>query len=347
MIIWASLIGFILFLRLMINLKTRKSQLTFLILSGIAIVLIMGLRFPKYNIEYDVEIYYNYYKTLINTPLSQIFQVDRFEWGYVILNKILAVLIPFPQFVLFFEAAFCTFFVFRFIYLYSDDIFMSVLFYITLGTMTFFLTAFRQAFAIGLCLWSIDYLKNRKPFKFFLVVLTACFFHKTAVVFFPMYYIFDRRPTRFNNIVSVVAILCATFFAAPLTKWGTSLLNMKYDIGYIGNSWGGTVPIIIYSITIVFLWLNKYNRDNYKIELNMTEVGLGIYAMRYVTISLERVSFFFTTGVVVSLPRAINCFKDDSTRRLIKLCAIILAIILFFYRAGYSSWGNYKFFWQQ
>lgn len=346
MIVWIFLIIYLLLLRLLMgSLNTKYKQKLYLILSGIVIVLIMGFRYPKYNIVYDLEIYYNYYKNLSYLSWKEIFDYSRFEYGYAILNKLLVSIVPWPQFIIIFEAFICVYSMFRFIYKYSNNAFWGVLFYVTLGTMSFQLTAFRQAFAISICLYSIDYIKQHKILKFLVLVLIAATFHKTAIVFLPLYFIGQRKLNLKNNLISIICIVILISSANWITNFGNEILGMNYKSIYIGNEFGGIVPILIYIITIVLSWINLKNESDV-ISLNMTEMGLGIYAMRYSSIALERISFYYTPSIVISLPNVLNSFNDRKIQFIIKLCALILAILLFYHRLTYSEWADYKFFWQ-
>jgi hypothetical protein len=78
----------------------------------------------------------------------------------------------------------------------------------------------------------------------------------------------------------------------------------------------------------------------------MTMIGLAIYVMRYATLVLERISFYFTQGVIVALPEAINSETDARLRTVLQIAAVSLAVALFAYRITTSEWGVYRFFWQ-
>ena len=341
MIVWLLLVFYLILLKLLMgNLTDKERQKQYLIFTGIAIVLVMGLRYPRYEMVYDLEGYYNYYRNIDSIPWDDIFDYSRFEPGYALLNKILVTIVPWNQFIIIFEAAFCVYSVFRFIYKNSEYPFYAAMFYVTLGTMSFQLTAFRQSFAIGICLMSVEYVKNRKPFKFMLSVLIAMSFHKTALVFAPFYFLGNKK----LRIMSLVLMLSGVYFADVVTEFGNELLDMNYS-GYVGNKYGGLVPILMYSITIAISLL-YYKKLKKQAPLNMLIIGLGIYLMRYTTLALERISFFYTSGVIIALPDAIYSEPDARLRACFKLLSVILAIVLFIYRLQTSEWADYRFFWQ-
>ncbi len=195
--------------------------------------------------------------------------------------------------------------------------------------MTFQLTAFRQAIAITICLLSFELIKKKAVTKFVLTVLLACTFHKTAIAFLPFYFLANRQKTAINNLLSVLGLVVALMFAEYITKYGNELFNMNYG-GYIGNQFGGLVPIAIYFLALFIAWFTT-NKDDDKLAFNMTFIGMIIYSMRYATLALERVSFFYTPGVITLLPNAITTFKYSKFRKILYVSAIILSITLFLF----------------
>lgn len=82
-------------------------------------------------------------------------------------SKALYYLVPFPVFALFINSCY-----------YSADLFSN-----------------RQAIAIAITMYSLIYITNRENKKFFLCLISACFFHITAFLFVFSYYIFNKSIT--------------------------------------------------------------------------------------------------------------------------------------------------------
>lgn len=345
MYIWLTLVLFLLGLRAVLGkLRTKRDQGRYLLISGIAVALIMGLRYPAYAVVYDLGSYVRFYEVIGRTPWSEIFALSRFEYGYVVLNKLLATVVPWPQFIVIAVAAICVFCVARFIYVHSERAFSAMLYYVTLGSMTFALTAFRQAIAIGICLLSIELLRERKTLGFVLSVLFAATFHKTAIVFLLAYFLIGRKVTFTNGVLSVGLTIAAVFGAGAVTVFGNRLFEMEYG-SYVGNPLGGAIPIAIYMlIVLISVWQRRRLRS--LSGLNLTIAGLAIYVMRYATLALERISFFFTVGAVIALPEATNAEEDPRLRAVLEILSASAAIALFAYRLTTSEWGAYRFFWQ-
>ena len=79
------------------------------------------------------------------------------------------------------------------IYKHSKNIALSFLCFIAFGILSFDFTILRQALAVSITAWSFDFLINRKPVKFFLIVLLAACFHKTALIMLFIYPLLDKK----------------------------------------------------------------------------------------------------------------------------------------------------------
>ena len=342
---WLALVAFLFLVRLVLGRQdSKEKQKRYLVISGVAITAVMGFRYPSYALVTDLETYVRFYERMVHTPWVAIFTVSDFEWGYVVANKLLASVVPWSQFIVIAEAAVCVFCVARFIYKNSDYAFEGMLFYVTIGTMSFHLTGFRQAIAMSICLLGLELVKMRRPVWFAVVVLVAALFHQTAIVFLPAYWLMRRDPNFTRSLAWMALMIAGVLGATAITSLGNMLFEREYG-GYVGSVYGGLVPILIYSI-VILISLMRRERLRGWIGLNMTMIGLAVYMMRYATLALERISFFFTQGVVVALPEAINSEEDAWLRTVVQISAFSLAVALFVYRVTTSEWGAYRFFWQ-
>lgn len=345
MSVWLGLVAFLFLLRLILGRQdTKKKQRKYLIVSGLAVATVMGLRYPAYAVVYDLRSYADFYAAIGRVSWDSIFTVSGFEYGYVLLNKLLVSVVPWPQTILIVEALVCVFSIGWFIYKNSNYPFQAMLFYVTFGTMAFQLTAFRQSFAMSICLLSVEMIKRRRLVLFMLMVLLASTFHVSAIAFLVAYPLANRRPTFTGSLTYLALVVLGVLGAGLATLLGNSLFGMRYG-GYVGSTYGGLVPIAIFGLTIgITIWRRR--RLSNWVGLNMTVLGLAVYVMRYSTLVLERVSFYFTSGVTVALPDAISSVEDSSLRTALRLAVVSLAVAYFAYRLLTSEWGIYRFFWQ-
>lgn len=70
----------------------------------------------------------------------------------------------------------------------------------------------RQATAVALCYFALQYIPSRKLWKYLLLILLACLFHRVAALMLPLYFALDRKlPTwLYLTVVGLGALLMLT-----------------------------------------------------------------------------------------------------------------------------------------
>ncbi len=115
--------------------------------------------------------------------------------------------------------------IFRMAKKYSPYFFISVLFFY--ATNLGMVGSNRQLLAIIICLYSLEYVSERKPFKFFAFIGVACLFHTTAFLF-AVYYFLNRN----FKTVTVVFVLIISFM---IGKTGLPFLVFSKFGGIFGE----------------------------------------------------------------------------------------------------------------
>ena len=330
----------------------KKKKLIFLGLSLGVVVFILGSRSIYAANCTDLYNYYRWYVRAIDLPVSELLQYDVMESGYLLLNDIVAWIVPWEYFFFYFQAAFCTGVMFWYIYRNVDNVFLGVLVYICFGPWQFFLTAFRQSFATCICFIAFELIKKRKT-KFDLIALglvaLASCIHTTAWLFLAVFIIRYFKVGKGIVIFSAVVAICMTQVIDELVAFSNETLGREYKAGaYYGNILGGLIPILIYIGTLLLCYLafknDKQFVEKHRLEINMLIFGATLYLLRYHTHTFERVSGFFTPVISVLLPVAIGNQKKLSERKIITVICVACCCALFFYRA-YGQIGTYSFHW--
>jgi len=320
-------------------------RMLFLGLTGIPIILVMSLHTSSIDVIYDINGYYNFYKDASVYSLSELIANSRFEIGYILLNKIFAMILPNPQFIFAIVSIICVSCAWYYIYKNSNNLLLSVLCFVTLGTMTFEYTAFRQAIAMSICLLAVEFIKKKQLVPFIAIVLLAFTFHKTALCFLPSYFLLNSKFTPQKIVYYILCAPIVVFYASYITSIGNKLFDMDF-YGYIGNDFGGTVQILIFIITIVLSLIYR-KQLTMPVFVNMVILGLMVYLLRYSTLAAERIAFYFTAGLIIALPNAINQITNMHIRRFVNNSVVVLSIALFAYRLSYMTLANYHFFWER
>lgn len=318
------------------------------IATGICLFLMIALRSKDLG-STDSDQYYNLWKSLSGLSFDNfVFYVNnsRLEFGFLSVTWILSSVHIFsdPQFIFVFSGLLFSICIGKFIYENCDDVILSWTMFITLGLYTFMVQGLRQAIAISICISSISLCKERKFAKFLILVLIASLFHKTALVFLAVYFLYNRKMNS-NSLLILLSVLIAVIGASQLIlSVGNNLFGMNYE-GAVDS--GGFVAVAIYVITLLLAWLfrgESQEDPDYCFFFYLTFIGFAIYLLRYFgALALERISFYFMIGQIVSLPASLRHVSKG--KQIMILGIWFLSIMLFIYRIDGSSLIPYRFFW--
>lgn len=89
----------------------------------------------------------------------------------------------------------------------------------------------RQSIALGIIMYAIEFLINKKNTKFFLLVLLAATFHKSAVLFFPLA-IFVSTKNRFFIFIGAILLAAVgyiTFIESSVDRFARYYIGQEYS----------------------------------------------------------------------------------------------------------------------
>lgn len=332
----------------------KKQKKYFLIISGIALVLFLGLR-DKYIGSADTYNYYSLFEYAISKSTWSAFRsykgtymsgFKETEIGFQIFVWLLSRVTSNGQVIIVVTALIYTVSLMIYIYHNSDDVVLSVVMYITLGIMFFEMQGMRQSIAMSICLLSYESLKKNKFVPFAFWVILACFFHKTAIVFsvlwlFRKFTINQKHLFYFTLLGGGVLVFCNTIVSVA-----NDFFDMNYGTPVEG---GGFVATSIYILTIIFVYafVPRDRMDQkFSLAFYMMLLGLVCYIVRYFGAQAsERISFYFMFSQLIVLPNAICSMSNDKEKAVTKMIVILLSIALMIYRLSGSELVPYSFFW--
>lgn len=363
MMVWCALIACLIFIKLALGeLNTKGKRKAYLTLAGGCCVLVLGLCGYENDYATDVAVYQRLFTQVAGADWEDIFQVNtRLEPGYILFNKLLSCISEDPQIIVFAEALISVVCACVFIYDSTDLVFESFFFYVTLGSMTFAMTAFRQTFAISLCLLSLCALRRKRPIPFVLLVLLATTFHRTALIFLCAYPLCRLPVLRRHRLLLIPGILLVVAASPLIIQLGYRLLGPE-DYAIPGEqvlSVNGLVPIILYAVSVVADLVGDRQADPGAGESGteqlprpdldqttiLTAAGLGLYFLRFYQMVLERAAFYFTPCSVVGLARLTARLRNMAYGLLAKMLILALCVVLFLHRISGMVAADYTFFW--
>lgn len=220
---------------------------------------------------------------------NQIFD-SGVEPTYIIFSKIIGNL-HLPFFILLFTFATISISLrSSFYYKFSPYPFFTLLFYYM---PTYFFQDsghIRQGASIAICLFSFQYITQRKLLKFLLSILIAYYFHKTAIIFLPAYWIANIYISTFKAFLLIVlSILIAplepyNWFGEIFNSLSADTLSDAYNsYQKLGESTFSVGELVKICFLVIIFSFDKYNiktANNYN-YLKIRNLCLTYYCIYY------------------------------------------------------------------
>ena len=326
--------------------EEEKKKLTYrlTIVAILPIFLLFVLRY-KY-IGADTIGYVRFFqKEVRGYSFAQLFNQDlmRVEIGYRIYVKIISL----------FTDNYTTFFLvnglvifgtlLHFSKKYTKNPFVFFFLFITLGTYNFVETGLRQALAMMICLWAIDFIKDKKLIRFILLVLLAYYFHKSAILFLIMYPLSLIK--KMDWVIASYMVMAAVFLVGFSVFQGffNQLLGYEYDVEETGN--GGIfmmLVLVLFSFSLFMMYDKPKEAGNQSLIVQLSLMTVIFWLLRLISRTAERISYYYITGLYIYFSQAVN-YDKDKLSSLLKWLLILACFALFVYR---NIGINYQFFWQ-
>lgn len=326
-----------------------KGKKNYIIICGIIMALMIGLRYKGVG-SGDTAFYYSNWEMMSKVSWSNMPNVIKridLEYGYQISTWLLSHIFRNGQWALILSGAFFSFSVCRFTYRNSKNPLVALMVFNCLGIFNFMVQGMRQAIAMSICLFAYEECKSKHFLKFALLVVMACLFHASALVFLLVYFL---RKFKLNTIQLVVFTIL-TLIGMQLLPYAFNALNVMMNENYDMNSAsesGGVVAILIYAVIILFgLLFKDISDEHYALFLYSAIVAAVAMLLRNSVSGIaERISLYFAFGQMIVLSNSITSIKEPKVRSLINIAAVLLCFGVAIHKASYSILIPYTFFWQ-
>lgn len=176
----------------------------------------------------------------------------------------------------------------------------------------------RQAVAVSLCFFALQYIRPRKTVPYLLLILLACTFHRVAVLMVPLYFFLDRKLPVWVYL-TVIGVGAAMMLAnVPWIKdifmtvagWLGESYEAKAEL-YVDNalfavnrglSIGFVLNLVIFIVVMFFK--REIDEQPYgTVMLNMFALSLVLYYYCFELVEMSnRVRLFFLIGIIALLP---------------------------------------------
>ena len=332
----------------------RHKEKIFFFLMAVVVIVFVGLR-TSYN---DTETY-RYSYELMPTGMGNILNLDLSlgsNPGFNILNTILKTIGFSTQDFLMIYAVVTVGIYFWFVRKYSDNIWLSVFLFFTMGCYTFTMAAIKQCVAVAFCLVGIDRLLREKKISFVFWILLASTFHPYSLMYLIASFLMFKPWTNKTYILLAVFGLIGLGIQPLLGTVVdiTTMLGEEYDAAtFTGEGINIFRLAVVWVPVIVSFFVRKYLREaNTKKEnliLNLTILNAEIMFIGLFGTAnyFGRLANYFLIFQALCLPHLFNGFTTGSKRIITFLC--VFCFLLYFYYANvinqhFDSQFNYVSF---
>lgn len=269
----------------------------------------------------------------IGTPItsSSIYQAYNTEFGYIGLNWAIAHITS-NRYIFIFLYTICMYAIilhsFRKYaknYPLASILFMALVFY-------FSFTYLRQMFAAAIIGLSIRYIIERKFLKYCAIIIAAFSFHNSAIIFFPMYFIANKKYSKAR-----ILLLMSACFIIGVTGITSNLYNLFDDIStraahadYAVQGDARIAYILEAGFFLFFLIKSYYHLPDTKQNIVLYNIALAFCAILLLFIRSEnggRLSWYFVYGLIFSLTQLLT--TKNGKRHHFDLYIISVSLFLF------------------
>jgi hypothetical protein len=320
------LICFIILLVLAVLNVQMHDKLSTQVLSGIASLMLIGIAGLRYETGGDWDAYtqmfanFPSFSRLIGHPIELTQQVV--EEGFVLLNAFVKSLGGTVQHLFFIVTSINILLITSALHKYTKYPVVALMCYYGILYFNLEMIYIRQATAVAICFFALQFIKPRKIAPYMLMIVLACTFHRVAALMIPLYFLLNRRIATwvYVTVISVGAVLMLigvpwiqTIFltvAGWLGENYTEKAEMYVENAMFAVNRGLSIGFILNLLILLAVMIFKKRIDALPygtIMLNMFALSLVLYYYCFELIEVSnRVRLFFFIGVIALLPMVLE-----------------------------------------
>lgn len=235
----------------------------------------------------------------------------------------------------------------RIIYRNTDQLFLALVLFLFLGCWHSAFNAVRQCLAATVVFCGLPYLRERKLWKYVLVVFVAFLFHKSAIIMIVPYFVIHNKINLKNVLFMILGVIVVLLSYDRLIAF-TGFI-MGGDLSETGEYGVRAVNIfrilvaVTPSIFYLVLYRNKPIDQNAAFFINLTIMHAVVMVLGSRSAYIARVGIYTSPFMALAIPELNKGIEDPNTRRMLNLILIILYGIYFLYEISNSgSLNPYK-----
>lgn len=321
------------------------------------IILFAGLRsYGVADTSAYIDMFQSYPDTFVNI-FENIQDKDRDMLGFVLFSTFIKSYISTDYSVWLFIIALITgLCIVTTLYKYSSNFGISMYLFMASCQFTWMFNGMRQYLAVAILFAATHFIIEKKPIRYFLIVILATTIHNTAIIMIPLYFIVQGNPWNRRTLgIIVIVILCIVFYSEFTQFFDAAMNETEYALSYQENKefddGVNIITIFIQSIPLIIAFLFRERlKDKYtpiiKISINMCIIGVCIYVISKLASSgilIGRIPIYVTIYNIILLPWLISNSFEVNEKRLVYYIMIICYFLYFYYQLE-ISWNGWPYY---
>lgn len=331
------------------NMNDKKARMRYLVISGIILVLISGLRSyyigsgdtSRYALMFEEDVSMSFQQILDSGIKDPFYHLFSKALTLVVGNNFSAIL---TIFAVIFIAAYC-----YLVQKESSNLLLSFIVFFSMGLYSFSMHGVRQGLAIAFVMLAYFPLKEKKLLLFLTLVFIAACFHKSAAIFVVAYPFCKFGFTKQSAYIYLGLIVFLMFFGGDSLIRGFASDVSAYDERFADYAvttksltYAGFIQLSLYFI-LVLINLNRFRGKDPDASTLITLLVLAIIFQVFAVFIAEmfRVALYFSSFLVILVPRLLQTYPSSNR----KTVTYILCTLLLIYFYMNTNKLEYDFFW--
>lgn len=302
----------------LLSIERKRKQILFL--AYFILLVFLGLRGYVYT---DFVNYKPFFDMLDGFGgISEVILFKGWEPGFVVYAALCKMLIPNYFAWNFISTIIDLFLLYKILERYSTNHLLSLMVFFVIGSAALEFNVLRNAKAIFIFLYALRYIEERRMWHYFAAIFIACLFHMSSVLFFPLYFILDKKWSKWVLITlcvvgAMIMILQFSFISNIVSRIPFAdesrlqQLASYLDDASSYKSIFGNVERIITMLIVIFFYdkLAKINKGKY--------LFINMYVLLYISFSfcsesatmVQRFQYMFIASFWILYPLLIEYAK--------------------------------------
>lgn len=331
--------------------KTKDGRKIYITFAGILFVVFASLR--SIDVGRDTSMYYRLFGYMQSmSSLKEAFSswmLGGVEPGYAVMEYFFAKYSNF-QMMLFVAALFSIVPTMVVIYKYSTDYYMSLFLYIAFGFFSFAMNPIRQAIAIGICMIAFIFAKEKKLLPYLGMIVLACLFHTSAIVFLPTYWLSKIKYNKKTLVVYVMLLAIANLFKGQFFRFINLFSRQEYTS--TGDAGGTRMYLfMLASMLLMIIYHNKFiekDKETNTQLMCMFAISTLIWPIASANAAVFRLYYYYQIFMVFCIPSFIASLGRKVEKLAFKTFFVVIGC--YFLQAyiinGALKYSPYTSFWQ-